>query len=1165
MRQLWRLNCLWYTRLSIGGIFGVFQIQKFQLFKLFLAVCGLSCLLWSQTETGQIAGTVTDPAGAIVPNAAVKVVRTDNQAERVTNTSGAGDFTVSNLLPGEYNVTVTAPGFATFEQKVVLTVGAKLGMDVKLEIGRSGTIIQVNESAIRVNTETQTLSQTISTQEVANLPTISRNPYDLVKTIGNVSDADPGGRGVGVAINGQRSSSTSILLDGVSNSNAFDTSVAIPVPQDSFDQFSVITSDFTAEYGGASGGVVNVVTKQGTNTFHGSLYEYNRVSDLASNTFNNNAFSVPKPVFTRNQFGFSVGGPIIKDKLFFFDNLEFTRVRSSADFFAVVPTPALVAASAPATQAFFAAKGQLKPNLALSTTFTAADVGCTTAACASLGATPAYETVIYSAPGDSGGGTPENAWNNVGRLDYNPSDKTQMYFRAARYVENDFIGSFTNSPYVGYDTGAYADDQGYALSITHVFTASQVSQTKLSFNRIALLEPLGAQPVGPTLYTTLTSTGFLGGNPIVYPGYSPTTPGNAIPFGGPQNEATINEDYSINKGKHNFRFGGLFTYLQDDRTFGAYEEAVEALGKGVGSAANDFTLGQLNQFQAAVYPQGKYPCLHNQTTGATEVTPACTLTLPVGPPSFSRSNRFHDAGLYAQDSWKLKPTFTLNLGMRWEYFGPPANNHPAANSDFYLGSGSNIELQSATGVVLPATQSPVGSIWAKQWNDWAPRVGFAWDVQGDGKTSVRGGYGIGYERNFNNVTFNIIQNPPNYGVIGLQAGVDVPTIPITTDNSGPLAGSSGTKPLPRVTLRAVDPHIKTAYAHTWSFAIERQLSSDAIFAVEYTGSAGEDLYTIDRLNIPGTAPVYAGNMNVSRINPQYGTINFRTNGGNSLYNGLNTRFELRNFRRYGLTLRANYTWSHSIDDASSTFTTDNASDYNLGLLDPLNPSLDRGSSDFDIRQRVVVSAVYSEQLFKNPGFTNLLLGGWNFSPIFTARTGAPFSIFDSTNSDFNLLPRIVLTNPHFLPQYTAIPTGRPNEFEYLDLSSAGIDSSYFNPLSGDSDFGPFPVGMTGRNAFRTPGAWTFNFSAGKQFSLTERFKLDLRAEAFNIFNHSNLYLVYGENEVSSFVGFPNPNAAFVPFITATRGQNLSSTAVGASVNNGRLENRNLQLSLRLSF
>ncbi len=1135
------------SRLHVDGIWA-----------LVLALLSASCLVWAQNETGQIGGTVTDPSGAAVANGSITLKSLSTGATRTTTTNGGGDYSVSNLLPDRYELTVTVPGFETEKQTVEVIVGSKATTDFHLKLGSSSTLVEVSEAAVQVNTETQTLSQTISRQDIASMPTISRNPYDLVKTIGNVSDADPGGRGVGVAINGQRSSSTAILLDGVSNSNAFDTTVAIPVPTDSINEFTVVTSDFTAEFGGASGGVVNVVTKQGTNDFHGSAYEFNRVSDLASNSFNNNAFGIPKPVFTRNQFGFSVGGPIIKNKLFFFDNAEWVRVRSVAPVLAVVPTPQLIAASAPATQNFFNTLGKLKPNLATSSLFTAADVGCATAACTALGTTPAYQTVIYSVPSDAGGGSPQNTWNDVGRIDYNLSDKTQTYFRYARYVENDFTGTFTNSPYVGYDTGSATDSQGYALSITHAFSPTQVSQTKLSYNRISLIEPLGAQPVGPTLYTSLNATGSLGGNPILYPGYSPDTPGNAIPFGGPQNEVAINEDYSITVGKHNFRFGGNFTYLQDNRVFGAYEEAVEALGTGVGSGLDGLITGQLSQFQAAVYPQGKYPCI------AGVVTPACTLTLPVGPPDFSRSNRYHDAALYAQDSWKLRPRFTLNLGLRWEYFGPQANNKQNLDSNFYLGTGSNIELQSATGTVQVAPQSPVGGLWQKQWTNFAPRVGFAWDVTGDGKTSVRGGYGIGYERNFGNVTFNLIQNPPNYAVIGLQAGVDVPAIPITTDNAGPLAGNSGTKALPRVTLRAVDPHITTAYAHQWSFAIERQLSTDAVFALEYTGSAGENLYTIDRLNIPGTSIVYAGTGGATtRINPQYSTINFRTNGGNSLYNGLNTSFQLRNFQRYGLTLRANYTWSHSIDDGSSTFTTDNNSQYNLGLLDPLNPGLDRGNSDYDVRNRVVLAAVWQSPFFKKRGAANLALGGWNLSPIFTARTGAPFSIYDSTNSDGNLYPRIMLNNGAFQANYTQTSTGRPNEFSYLDLSTAGINSSYVNPLTGTSDFGPFPPNMTGRNVFRAPGAWTFNVALWKTFSLTERFQLQLRAEAFDVFNHSNLYLVYGENEVSSFVGTVADPA--LPIITATRGVNNSSTFTTSSVNNGRLENRNLQLALRLTF
>ena len=583
-------------------------------------------LVWGQAETGQVAGTVTDPTGAAVPSAPITIKSLTTGAMRTTTASGNGDYTVSNLLPDRYEVSVAAPGFDSVKENVEVTVGAKATADFHLKIGTASTMVEVSEAAVQINTETQTLSQTISRQDIANLPTISRNPYDLVKTVGNVSDADPGGRGVGVAVNGQRSSSTAILLDGVSNSNAFDTTVAIPVPTDSINEFSVVTSAFTAEFGGASGAVVNVATKQGTNNINGSIYEYNRVADLASNTFNNNAYSIPKPGFTRNQFGFSLGGPIIKNKLFFFDNAEWVRVRSVGPVLAVVPTPQLIAASAPATQNFFNTAGKLKPNLQTATTFSAGDVGCTTAACLALGNMPAYQTVIYNVATDTGGGVPQNTWNNVGRIDYNLSDKTQMYFRYARYVENDFVGSQTNSPYTGYDTGNYVDAQGYALSITHSFSAQQVSQTKISYNRISDLQPLGAQPVSPTLYTTLNTTGNLGGNSILYPGYSPGSPGNAIPFGGPQNDSVINEDYSISAGKHNLRFGGSYDYLQDNRVFGAYEEAVEALGTDVPSALDNFLSGQLNQFQAAVYPQGKFPCVGGV------VTAACTLTLPVGPP-----------------------------------------------------------------------------------------------------------------------------------------------------------------------------------------------------------------------------------------------------------------------------------------------------------------------------------------------------------------------------------------------------------------------------------------------------------------------------------------------------------------------------------------------------
>ncbi len=569
------------------------------------------------------------------------------------------------------------------------------------------------------------------------------------------------------------------------------------VPLDSVQEFSIVSSSFTAENGRASGGVVNLVTKGGTNSFHGSAYEFNRVSALASNGFNDNAQGIPRGVFTRNQFGYSIGGPAIKDKLFFFNNTEWIRVRSTSQLTALVPTPQLIAASAPITQQYFSTNGALKvsPNGRVYTKNDIPNLCNATGPCANLaGTTPVWATVNYPVPTDAGAGSPQNQYQTVSRVDFNLSPSTTIYGRYALQSVNLFPGTVNNSPFSGYDTGETDFNNNMLLSMTHTFTPRFVSQSKMVFNRLNQVQPLGDSANKTTLYLSSGSVAskILGIN-VALPGYNAYTLGSAIPFGGPQNLGQVFQDMSYVKGRHTLRFGGSYYYIRDNRAFGAYEEAVEQLGNSLKTGMDNFLSGKLLTFQAAVYPQGKFP--------------GQTLTLPVGPPDFTRSNRYHDFAFYGQDSWRVTPRVTLNLGLRWEYFGVQHNKDPLKDSNFYLGTGSTIQDQFKNGTVQLAPNSPVGGLWNPYYKAFAPRLGFAWDVFGNGKTSLRAGYGISYDRNFGNVTYNVIQNPPNYAVIQVGAADVGGNLPISLAQAGPLAGNVGTKVLPPVSLRAVDQNI----------------------------------------------------------------------------------------------------------------------------------------------------------------------------------------------------------------------------------------------------------------------------------------------------------------------------------------------------------------------
>ena len=336
-----------------------------------VALCILAARVFAQTETGQIIGRVTDATSAVVANARVTLRAAGTGFTRQAATNVEGIYVFSNLHPAA--VSAAAPGFASVEQHAVVTVGSNIRVNFELKVGDTRTVIPVAAPAVSVDVETQIVGSVVTGREILEFPTFSRNPYALVGTVGNISPADPSGAGVGHAINGQRASGTNVLLDGAANNDEFSAIVGQRVPLDAVREFSVVTNNLTAEYGRASSGVVNVVTKTRTNSLHGSLYEFGRYSALASNEFDNNASGIPKPVFTCNQFGYSAGGPLTKklrDKVFFFTNTEWARVRSTSNTTVYIPTQDFINLAAPATQQFFQAYGQLRSGLTDLGTFT---------------------------------------------------------------------------------------------------------------------------------------------------------------------------------------------------------------------------------------------------------------------------------------------------------------------------------------------------------------------------------------------------------------------------------------------------------------------------------------------------------------------------------------------------------------------------------------------------------------------------------------------------------------------------------------------------------------------------------------------------------------------------------------------------------------------------
>jgi hypothetical protein len=1169
----------------------------------FCLAIALAPSAFGQAESGTVAGTVTDSTGAVVAGATVSIKNVATGAERTATTSNLGAYTVPGLAPGNYEVTVSKTAFASYRAKLEVTVGGHQSVDAQLAVGNQNTVVEVTAGgATEVNTQTQEVSQLIDTTQLAALPSLTRNPYDFVAISGNVSSGDnttsssnssqnSTSRGVGYSINGQRESGTEILLDGAENVAVFGSSIGEQIPVDSVQEYRIVTNNYGAEYGRASGGVVNLTTKSGTNSFHGSVWEFNRLAAYTANTYNNDANAIPKGQYTRNQFGLAAGGPIMKNKLFGFFSDEWTRVRSSSTQIQEVLDPGFISTLPANVQTYFQANGSgaVAPTgfvtagdlAALAKPVTVGPINGTTPVSPT---TNIFDITHFNAPFDAGGDVPQNTYRLVGRLDFNLSDKTQMFFRGGRENQQQFLGAVSYTAYPQYNVGASNVNQSFLYSLNHSFTPSVFDNLKASYTRYNDFDSFNTKLTSvPNLILTNFAVDPVNGNSIQLPGLENTASGlGGLPFGGPQNTIQLGDDVAWIKGRHSMKFGGVFTYIQLNVAYGAYAQAVELLGNTFQQGLNNLTNVDANpggsplaSFAARVNPNGALPC--NLINGSYVIVPACTVTPPLGPASYARSYRYKDWAVYAQDSFRLTPRLTLNYGLRYEHYGVQHNNDQSLDSNFYFGPGASLPQRIQTGQVFLTQKSPVGGFWAPTWGTAAPRIGFAYDVFGDGKTSLRGGFGISYERNFGNVTFNASFNPPASAVISANCGAPFTNCTSLATNSplGPLGVAGPPTFLPNVQIRMPAPNINTAQTQFWSLALQRELARSTVLEVSYSGAHGVHLYDIENLNQTGSAQFYLGepqSPGLTRANTQYSALNMRGSLGGSSYAGMNIKLQTQNLHSTGLSLVANYTWSHSLDDLSSTFSDSlqggSGAIGSLGYLDPLHPHLDWGSSDFDVRNRFVVSPIWETPWFKGGhGFARQALGGWSLVGILTVRSGIPFSVFDYTwDNNGYTVPRLVPGSP-ITSYHTGSPQALgPNLFGVLTVPAPVATTTCIlavacNPTLGTgngdgiSDFGPFPSNMTRRNSFRGPGAWNTDFALTKSFAVTERVKLEFRAEGFDIFNHHNYYV----NTSNTYFTSDAPGTP--PLVVNALKGGLNSIALGGNHD----ERRFGQFALRVMF
>jgi Carboxypeptidase regulatory-like domain len=1077
------------------------------------------------SPVGSISGSVKDSSGGMVPGVKLTLINTGTNAQLGTNTNTEGEFQFLQLPPATYTLAVEHTGFKkTVVSSVLVQVDQVTHIEIALEVGSLSDSVQVEGVAPLLESDKSTISSVVDTRTIANMPLNARQYLDLALLTPGAMPSQPGQQGGGFNLAGARSQSNTFLLDGVSN---MDTQIGSALGNfritDAVQEFAVQSSVPTAEFGRGQGAQVSIVTKSGSNQFHGSAFEYLRNSDFDAADFFTNKLGGTKNTLHRNQYGAALGGPIRRDKTFFFASWEGFRQVNPTVSSTRVPTEAERAQVIdPISKNLL----QFWPT---------------------ANATRAGSTINFIANVNAA------TFDNTGliKIDHTFSDRDRLTGRWAEYQGTAITAGVL--PSLGGTSNAPISRSG-VLTETHTFAPTLLNEFRFGFSR-------------NTTFLTVTDSGFNAQTIFVGPDGKPL-PGVV---NGSQN--VLDSGLPTIGVSGGFATLGTANNYPQGRITNTYElfDNVSWVAP-FGSSKHSFRWGfHIRREEARRFLDSSFRGTFNFQSWA-DFAAGLVNTSTFHTGSTLAYWRRYPWDLYWQDVYKVRDNITINYGIRYEY--PSAIYQTRLQATNVIPGTGPVLLSTNQVFAIDPTKLGPSSIYYTQApftlsnsgvnadkNNVAPVVGiaytprFAKTVFGNDDTVIRAGFRVGYDEVFNNIPANMGLNAPYSLTTNQTAGVTQPgkfpwaigfnqNVPLVSNfgNQGPGTPTSGL-----VSFSAQDPNLRNAYIYQYNFGIQRKFGNDFSIEADYLGSSGHKLLLNIDLNEPYVTvadPTKRGNQAPNQQVFQYPLFASLSTGkdiANSNYNGLVLTGKYQG--RHGDFFQASYTYGKSLDNSSSWSV---PSGQPGGVADPRNLRLEYGPSNFDIRHRAVFT--YVVEVPMGPGHRFLgwnnainreLIGGWQVSGITSLQSGAPFTVFNNS-ADFSGFNQ-------FFDRPDVVGTGKL--IQNNRLPDTAFDTTFFSktPPTGR-------VGTSGRDQYYGPGLANYDFSAMKSFPLgTERVRLQFRADLFNIFNHTNF-----SNPVT------NESSASFGKITSTVGSAVA-TAVGTTAGLVGGGPRVIQFSLRLSF